>query len=288
MELFRALAALALAPGPEQERLALLLKLPPPPAPEEHTELFDFLFYPRAAVYLGAEGMFGGEAADRIAGFWRAAGLEPPPEPDQLCLLLVAYAVLAEREEGEAGARRVLIGEARKALLWEHLVSWLPIYLAALARIAGPHHRSWARLLDRALIAEAEASGPPDRLPLHLRESPALPDPRAEGGEAFLAGLLAPARTGFILTRADLARGAVAHGLGLRQAERRFALRAMLGQDAKATLRWLRDEAGAWARRHAALPAALEPVRGHWAARAEATRCLLAELAKQPEVLLAG
>ena len=72
------------------------------------------------------------------------------------------------------------------------------------------------------------------------------------------------------------------------QSRRRFALRAMLGQDAKATLRWLRDEAGAWARRHAALPAALEPVRGHWAARAEATRCLLAELAKQPEVLLAG
>ena len=285
MELIRALAALAEPPGPEQERLPRLLRLPPPPGPAEHTELFDFLFYPRAAVYLGPEGMFGGEAADRIAGFWQAAALEPPSEPDHLCMLLVAYATLAEREGRADGARRVLVREARKALLWEHLLSWLPVYLTALARIAGPHYRAWSRLLERALVAEAEACGPPARAPLHLREAPALPEPRAEGGEAFLNGLLAPARTGFIVTRADLARGAASRGLGLRQAERRFALRAMLGQDAKVTLRWLRDEAGSWAGRHAALPASLEPVRGHWVGRAAATRALLAELARQPEVL---
>jgi hypothetical protein len=38
---------------------------------------------PYAAVYLGAEGGFGGEAADRVAGFWRAIGV-PPPGPNQI------------------------------------------------------------------------------------------------------------------------------------------------------------------------------------------------------------
>lgn len=52
-----------------------------PPAVDEHTDVLVFQAYPYASIYLGAEGMLGGKARDRIAGFWRALGGEPPAEP---------------------------------------------------------------------------------------------------------------------------------------------------------------------------------------------------------------
>ena len=39
----------------------------------------------------------GGLARERIAGFWNAVGLTPPPEPDHLAALLGLYASLTER-----------------------------------------------------------------------------------------------------------------------------------------------------------------------------------------------
>ncbi|MBM4420353.1 MAG: hypothetical protein FJ034_01960 [Chloroflexi bacterium] len=278
IDLFRALAAVVEAEGPERERMARLLELPPASDDAARTELFDMHLYPRAAVYLGPEGMLGGEALDRIAGFWRAAGLEPPTEPDHLGALLTAYAALAEREEAAEGARRALATQARSALLWEHLASWLPVYLAAVDRLGAEHDRAWARLLGRALIAEAERS-PGAALSAHLVAAPGLADPREEGGAKFLASLLAPARAGFILTRIDLARGAAKMGLGLRQGERRYALESLFGQDGPRTLRWLRDEARAAGKRHERLPGAYGAVRDHWRTRAEASAALLASAA---------
>ena len=60
--------------------------------------------------------MLGGEAADRVAGFWRALGREVPGEPDHLSALLGLYAGLADAEAREsAGAGRILRRESRKA-----------------------------------------------------------------------------------------------------------------------------------------------------------------------------
>ena len=61
-----------------------------------YMDLFGFQLYPYASVYLGSEGMLGGEARDRIAGFWRAIGEPPPSEPDHLAVLLALYARLCE------------------------------------------------------------------------------------------------------------------------------------------------------------------------------------------------
>src|SRR5437764_4107878 len=113
MEIFRALAVLAEPPErPEVARLAALLELGGPPSASEYTETFVFRLYPYASVYLGAEGMMGGEARDRVAGFFAALGQTPPPEPDHLSTLLATYARLSvppETEDaggGEGGARR--------------------------------------------------------------------------------------------------------------------------------------------------------------------------------------
>src|SRR5215207_483882 len=131
MEIFRALAVFA--EPPERAglgRVAEALGLGAVPGSSAYTDTFVFQLYPYASVYLGAEGMMGGEARDRVAGFWRALGLAPPAEADHLSVMLALYARLCELEAAEQDApRRESWRAARKAFLWEHLLSWLPAYL---------------------------------------------------------------------------------------------------------------------------------------------------------------
>jgi Nitrate reductase delta subunit len=314
-ELFRALGALSETPRPDLQPIADLLDLGPLPGRAAHGELFLFQLYPYASVYLGAEGMMGGEAADRIAGFWRALGQTPPAEPDHIAVMLGLHARLGELEEQAADPpARARWRHARAAFLWEHLLCWLPIFLLKLGDLGGidgsgrppraigvsgqappappagvagesgvadPFYRRWAALLGDALRAEAAVlplPEGPERLPLHLRAAPAGIDPRRDGPEGFLASLLSPARTGMVLARADLARAARELELGLRLGERRLMLRAMLEQDAGPVLGWLAGEAASWAGRH--LPAVhLSPsLAACWHERAAATARLLREL----------
>jgi len=274
-EMFRALGALCEPPDPAHPRLAAALGVPGEADAESHTDLFVFHLVPYASVYLGPEGMLGGEPADRVAGFWRALHLDPPREPDHLAALLGLYAALGDREHAEPDpARALLWHESRRALLWEHLLTWVPAYAVAAAGVARPFYAAWARLLGDALQAEAGALAPPPTPPLHLRDLPDLPD-LGEGMDTLLRGLLAPARSGLILTRRDLARAARATGLGLRLGERAFVLRTLLGQDAAATFGWLAVEAARWENWHRAAEPALGAVAGHWRTRAEATRLAL-------------
>lgn len=282
MELVRALAALAEPPHPAHAPIARVLGFPGLPQPAEHTELFLFQLYPFASFHVGPDGMLGGEAADRVAGFWRALGREVPGEPDHLSALLGLYAGLSQAEAREsAGARRILRRESRKALLWEHLLSWLLPYLHAVRDIAPPFYRRWAELLRAALLSEAAELGAPDRLPLHLREAPPLADPRASGGSVFLRELTAPVRTGMLLTRADLARCAGDLGLGRRAGERRFVLKALLSSDPEAALDWLGREAARWRAVHERDRTEARVVSRFWASRAAATHDLLAELTRE-------
>lgn len=279
MELFRALGALAEPPSRETHRLAEPLGLGPAPTPGRYEEAFLFQLYPYASVYLGAEGQMGGDARDRIAGFWRALDLEPPPEADHLTLMLGLYARLAELENGATDERsRVGWSHARKAFLWEHLLSWLPVYLTKMSAVADPFYTGWAELLQRALLDEASAAGPPETIALHYREAPELDDPRETGGDGFVQQLLSPIRTGFILVAADLRHAARTLELGLRAGERRFVLEALLSQDAAATLGWLADHATKIGRGYTGT-VPLEPALGFWRDRAQRSGELLAALA---------
>jgi hypothetical protein len=291
-ELFRALGALSETPRPELQPIADLLDLGPLPGSGAHGDLFLFQLYPYASVYLGAEGMMGGEAADRIAGFWRALGQTPPAEPDHIAVMLGLHARLGELEEQAADRpARERWRHARAAFLWEHLLCWLPVFLLKLGDlgaiggcgVADPFYLRWAALLGDALRAETAVlplpeGGPPERLPLHLRAAPGCIDPRRDGPEGFLASLLSPARTGMVLTRADLARAARDLGLGLRLGERRVTLRAMLEQDAGPVLGWLAGEAASWAGRHLPEVHVSPSLAACWHERAAATARLLGEL----------
>lgn len=281
MELLRALGRLAEPPGDGHDRLARLLDLAAITDTAAFTDTFVLQLYPYASVYLGAEGMLGGVARDRVAGFFRTLGATPPNEPDHLAVLLGAAADLSEREamavDGDAAAawRR-----SRTALLWEHVLSWVPPYADRVIALAGPY-APWARLLLDALRHEAAVVGPAPSLPLHLRVAPKLDDPRAgavdHAAAQFLASLLAPVRTGVILTRTDLVRAARDLGLGARVGERRYVLSALLSQAPHDVLRWLADEADRRASAHAA-HRWTAAVADFWSDRAAATAALLREL----------
>jgi hypothetical protein len=277
-ELFRALGALVEPPHAGLAPIAEALELGPLPTASEHTEAIVFSLYPYASVYLGAEGMIGGEARDRVAGFFRALGAPISSEPDHVTVLLASYAALAEREE---------LAHARKALFWEHLASFLPAYASAMQTLGIEFYTRWATLLSEALRAEATRLGPPDRLPLHLLETTPLAVSEATSLSELLGGILAPARSGMILVRRDVLRAARHLGLAARAGERRWALSAMLSQDAPGVLAWLAAEARAWAARHRLHD---DPVSVVWAARAERTSEVLmaqANLAREADHVLA-
>lgn len=277
-ELFRALAVLSEPPEPSHAAVAEALGLPGLPTSRDYTEVFLLQVYPYASIYLGEKGMMGGEARDRVAGFWRALGLVPPPEPDHVAALLGLYASLVEAEIAEPDpARAVLLRSSRRALLWEHLLSWSPPYLAKVAAMPSPVYATWAELLSDALIAEATMLGREDALPLALRDAAVLPDPH-DAASDWISALLAPVRCGMILTRADLGRAARKLDIGLRVGERAFILRALLEQDPGGTAAWLGGEAERAARSHQAFDPVLVDIAAFWKGRAEAATTALGSL----------
>jgi TorA maturation chaperone TorD len=280
MELLRALGTLCEAPAAGHGAIARALGLPAP-HPVEWTRLFVLELPPYASIYVGAEGMIGGEARNRTAGFWRALGLVPPAEPDHLASLLGLYAALAQSEQKERDpARRALRRRARAALLWEHLASWLPPFLERLGTLAGEAYRAWARLLEQALAEEAAELGPlPAGLPAHLREAPTFALGADAGLDDLVGALLVPVRSGLVLTSADLSRTATELGLGRRLGRRPDVLRGLLAQDPAGMLRRLEAEARDRASRPAPEWAAGE-IERFWRERAGAAAARLSELVR--------
>lgn len=300
-ELIRGLAVLAEPPTEEHPGIVEALGLGDVPSSADYSDLFLFQLYPYASVHLGPEGMMGGEARGRVAGFWRALGYDPPTEPDHLSALLGLYATLAEA--GHAGAHaqaeRRLVRESRFALLREHLEPWVFAFLARVRELTKGTYAAWAAQLEsvlreelaESLIREQPASDSREEsaaadveahaLPLHLRLAPPLPDPREVGAGDFVSGLLAPVRSGVLLVRADVAAIASACDVGLRAGERRYALEHLLAQDGVAVLRALAEEARRQATLHESRTEWLGGVADFLAGRARTTATLLDVLAAE-------
>lgn len=273
-DLFRALGVFAEPPGPAHPRLAAALGLPQP-SRSDWTEAFVVQLVPHASIYLGPEGMLGGEAADRVAGFWRALRQPVPTDPDHLTSLLGLYATLVDSEVVEADQpRRLLWRQARTALLHEHLLSWLPTYTTALLEVGPEPFAQWAELLRAALESEVAEVGVPQRQSIHLSDVPPL-SATAERLQDWLGELLAPARSGVVITRADLGGAARRTGLALRLGDRRRMFGVLFDQDPSATLGWLAGHAQIWANRHGADQPIAGPIATFWADRALATAAQL-------------
>ena len=274
-ELLRALGALSLDDPAVTPVLTRALGLPEW-SRADHTGIFVLDLPPYASIHLGPEGKLGGEGGDRVAGFWRTLDLDPPTDADHLGSLLALYAELGSTSRGcLSAAATARLDHARAVLFWEHLWSWVPGYLAAVA--ADPAGRAWAELTAQALRAEAEAIPEPPAPPAALRHAPEPLGP--EGGlEELLDGFTAPVRVGFVLTYGDLLRAGAEIGVGVRRGERRFALRSMMEQDPDATLRWSAGHARRWARIHEDQPDHGAGTGRWWAQRATATAASLDQM----------
>jgi len=276
-EVIRALGAVADPLAPPGTSLTAALGLPSI-EPADHTEVFVLSCPPYASIHLGEEGKLGGEAADRVAGFWRVLGLTPPPEPDHLSVLLALYAELGEAVAGAGHPHvRDQLDRAREALLWEHLWSWAPGYLDAVLDTRVASLGAWATLLAEVLHREARRTTPAPVLPLALRA--ATRPVTADTTDGLLDSVIAPVRSGTVLTRRALQRAGRSLGVGYRQGERRFTLRSMLEQDPGGTLEWLAGEAAGWAERHRRrAPVGGADPRAWWAGRALSTATTLCRL----------
>lgn len=267
-ELVRALGSVALTPPPHADVVCDALDLPHIDG-VEHTEAFVLLAPPHAAIHLGAEGKLGGEGLDRVEGFWRVLGADVPRDADHLGVLLMAYAELSES---------VVAGHAAATLFHEHIWSWAPGYLTALSSCGLHGVTAWCELTLDALAAELVELDEPVLLPLALREAPAALHAEVDL-EELLDAVVAPVRSGVVLTQRELAVGARELGVGYRRGERRFALKAMLEQDKRATLRWLAAQATRWSGQHADTDPTTATGRW-WSTRATRTAAVLTELAE--------
>ena len=157
-ELLRGLAVFAEAPGPSHAALADALGIPGVPDAAAYSDVFLFQLYPYAPVHLGPEGMMGGEARDRVAGFWRAVGRTPPPEPDHLAALLGLYAALLDLDRHVRGGAG---GEARDRVagFWralglmppaepDHLAALLGLYASLAEQLEGAASEGEKLLVD--------------------------------------------------------------------------------------------------------------------------------------------
>lgn len=251
-ELIRALGAAVTTPPPANARLRAALELPPESG-ADHTDAFVLSLPPHAAIYLGAEGKLGGDALDRVAGFWRALGLRAPGDADHLGVMLMLYAELGIAETARTDERgRAQMCRARTALFHEHLASWVPGYLAAISGLGVGSATAWAQLVAVALDAEATQLEPATGLPAALRDAP---PPIAAGAcfDELLDAMVTPIRSGIVLTQRDLAVIAGRVGAGFRRGERRFALKAMLQQDPRGVLAGLAEHARSWIDRYQAM-----------------------------------
>ncbi len=271
-ELLRALGSVALTPPPGNESVWRALDLSPATG-AEHTEVFVLGLPPHAAIYLGDEGKLGGEGLDRVGGFWRALGLRSPEDADHLGALLMLYAELGLAELGSSDRSVEQVRTSRQALLHEHLWPWVPAYLHAVAALRVPSLAEWASLTLAAVREEHERATPVPLLPLALREAP-RPLAADDSVDDLLDAMVAPVHCGVLMSQRDLQAGAAVVGVGFRRGERRFALRAMLEQDAPATLGWLAERARSWAEVHRGHGS--DPTTEWWRARAESTATVLA------------
>lgn len=233
---YRLLAEL-LAEEPDAELLALaatVAALRPHAtraAAARHTHVFVLNVYPFASVFLEPDGALDGPRAALTRGVLEALGLGVAPglAADHASVLLDALAALLERE---AQAGTALVRErarhAQTALLLEHLLPWMPLFLAAVERADQELYGAAARLARELLLThvarlpEAARVAGPTWLAPPPDDAPSGSDGR--GPRDALGWLTVPARSGAFLGRSDLTGLADDLDLALRFGGRAFML----------------------------------------------------------------
>jgi hypothetical protein len=278
MHLFTSLGEVVEAPGTEQARLARMLGLPGDPNRQEFTNLFVVQLFPYASIYLSPNGLAGGAVRKRAAEYWTITGRIAPHEPDHITALLKLYGAIQPSLHGDNASANVSL-ENRRAVFWEAIASWLPMYLLRMREIGTALYKAWSDVASDVVEAEAAQLGMPAVMSSFLAAAPATP-PVTEPA-AFIDSLFAPAASGVIISRADLGRCADTNRLTVRMADRRHTLKLMVTENITGVCGWLHHEISRQADNLRRLPDSLAPVRDHWVQRADASARGVAQLHAQ-------
>ena len=286
IELIRALGMFCEAPSEEHVRIAKILGFSQTPSRDLYEGIFCRELPPYASEYIDCGANSDGEGLERISGFWRALQRDVPNEPDHLSGLLGLVAYLEELQGYEKEpARALLIRRSRSALLWEHLLPWLPMYLDKVESIGDDTvYGDWARLLTEALVNEYRSLGPLESLPIHLTTSSGLPDPRDRGAKLFVSSLFCPNKSGFVLLFDDLSELATELGINPSNKDPRMTLEDLLRLAPKETLGALAKLASETHSRLVSKWGSLGEITAYWEARNEESAILLEQLVQDLEV----
>lgn len=172
-----------------------------------HHHLFGMNLFPHAALYLQADGLVGGETADRTARLLDNLGVPAPPasvSPDHLAVYLGGLAFLCGAEEDAVADDRLQIAaqirDRQQRLLWEGILPWVWPFLAALMIQENAFYRNIGSLTAELIAAHAAPGG---KLPASPAAQTAddLLAREATGLREIAHFLLTPAYSGWFLTR---------------------------------------------------------------------------------------
>lgn len=243
------------------------------------TDLFLLNVYPYGSAFTDPSGELNGPSAAWAEERFHAAAYDPPelatagaPDHAGLCLGYLAHL------EGTGSADPDFAA-------W--MLDWLPVCAIAVERQPAPHpfYRALAEASRETLLARA-----PEGLP---SEKNALPAVASQAGEDELTlstvvrRLLAPAASGFFLSRSRLGAVAMAAGMRLPFGSRHDVARALFeaaGESGRVerVLEGLRLEAAAWEESYSTIARAHPAWSGcaeKWQARLAETRSLLSGMA---------
>ncbi|HKF41474.1 MAG TPA: molecular chaperone TorD family protein [Thermoanaerobaculia bacterium] len=242
------------------------------------TDLFLLNVYPYGSAFTEPSGELNGPSASAALARYEAAGYGPAelaacggPDHAGLCLGYLAHLDAAGREDPEF-------------LSWT--LDWVPVCAIAVERQPSPHpfFRSLAAATREALLARRdEAARSPLPVPVRADE-----DEEELDLSAVVRRLLAPATSGFFLSRSRLGAIAMDAGMRLPFSSRYDVARALFeaaGESGRVerVLDGLRREAALWDADYSRLAAAHPAWTGRaaaWRQRLAGTLRLLSEMAR--------
>lgn len=243
------------------------------------TRFFMFEMPANASVYLSASGRLGGETYDNIAGFYRAIGSDPGTNADHISTLLALLAAVLNAEAAASGegpdrkARSEAIRRSRAVLMNSHLLSWFPAYLLRASELAPPSIAPWAEVAWQLSIDLEEDLGHISLGPVAAAGRAELPD---KDNFDVVEWVLAPAKSGMVISLSDLSQIAQAANIGKRVGGRRFVLSNLLALDRSNVSSLLAQEAERQSRTFGRHSESF-PILESWSQRAQTTSRALEE-----------
>lgn len=185
----------------------------------DHYTLFGLEVFPYAGLFLDVEGRLGGPTADQVQRLYAQIGFQPVLDRESADHLGHELALLAFLSEAEAEAvenaeprETERVRRLQRQFMDSHLLEWLPAFICAAEQQPYPFYAALSRLtLDVVLDhraglhdEDAEHTGRSER------GAPAPPpdilDEAGTGLKDIAEYLATPTRSGFFLSRSDIAQ----------------------------------------------------------------------------------